>query len=69
MQHDSLSDSEHLRRVFPIVDLPSAILMKVKARCVFDAGAISAAELAEVDRRADETISQVNAKDSADCAA
>jgi len=46
-----------LDRVFPIVDMPSAVLMKVKARCVFGAGAITAAELAEIVRRADRAIS------------
>jgi hypothetical protein len=45
-------------RVFPIADMPSALLMKVKARCVFDAGAITAEELAEVERRANAAISQ-----------
>jgi hypothetical protein len=47
-----------LDRVFPIVDMPSAVLMKVKARCVFGAGAITAAELAEIVRRADTAISR-----------
>jgi hypothetical protein len=51
-------DWQHLDRVFPIVDVPSALLMKVKARCVFGAGAITAAELDEIDRRANRAISQ-----------
>jgi len=53
-----ISALEHLDRVFPIVDVPSALLMKVKARCVFGAGAITAAQLGEIDRRADEAIRQ-----------
>ena len=61
MQRDEAldgSDWDRLDRVFPIVDVPSALLMKIKARCVFDAGAITAAELDEIDRRADRTIMQ-----------
>jgi hypothetical protein len=55
-----------LDRVFPIVDMPSALLMKFKARCVFDAGAITAAELAEIDRRANAAISRATAAAPAD---
>jgi hypothetical protein len=55
------SDRIALDRVFPIVDMPSALLMKVKARCVFGAGAITAAELAEIIRRADTAISRATA--------
>jgi hypothetical protein len=64
-----IAEFDHLDRVFPIVDVPSAQLMKVKARCVFGAGAITAAQLAEIDRRADETIGEAAslAPDSADC--
>jgi hypothetical protein len=50
-----------LDRAFPIVDMPSAVLMKVKARCVFGAGAITATELAEIVRRADTAISRATA--------
>jgi len=49
---------DDLDQVFPIVDVPSAQLMKVKARCVFGVGAITAEQLAEIDRRADETIGE-----------
>jgi hypothetical protein len=64
MQDEKLNESsqlEHLDRVFPIVDVPSALLMKVKARCLFGAATISGAQLAEIDRRADETISRATA--------
>jgi hypothetical protein len=50
------SDRIELDRVFPIVDVPSALLMKVKARCVFAAGTITAADVAEINRRADAAI-------------
>lgn len=55
-----------LDRVFPIVDMPSALLMKVKAWCVFSAGAITAADLAEIDRRANAAISRATAVTQAD---
>ncbi len=53
-----IAELDHLDRVFPIVDVPSAQLMKVKARCVFGAGAITAEQLAEVDRRANEALDE-----------
>jgi hypothetical protein len=66
----TFSDLDRLARVFPIVDVASAQLMKVKARCVFGAGAITAAELAEVDRRANEAIGLArDAEEEADRAA
>jgi hypothetical protein len=52
------SERVAIDRVFPIADMPSALLMKVKARCVFDAGAITADELAEIERRANAAISR-----------
>jgi len=45
-----------LDRIFPIVDITSALLMKIKARYVFSAGAITATEFAEINRRADKVI-------------
>ena len=47
----------YLGDAFPIVDVPSALLMRLKARCVLDAGAITPAEFAEVDRRAQAALS------------
>jgi hypothetical protein len=43
---------EDLERIFPIVDIPSAQLMKVKARCLHDAGVITAAQKIIIDHRA-----------------
>jgi hypothetical protein len=60
------SDRIEFDRVFPIVDMPSALLMKIKARCVFSAGAITAADVAEIDRRADAAISLANVVVQAD---
>ncbi len=60
MQHAKTRDRSQradLERVFPIVDVPSALLMRLKARCVLDAGAITPAEFDEVDRRAEKAIS------------
>ena len=37
-----------LNRLFPIKDLPSARLMKLKAHCLFRAGVLSAEERAQV---------------------
>jgi hypothetical protein len=45
-----------LCRVFPIADVPSARLMKIKARSLYFAGIITAEHRVEVDRRADEVI-------------
>jgi hypothetical protein len=41
-----------LNQLFPIKDLPSARLMKLKAMCLFRAGVLSEAERAAVARRA-----------------
>ena len=48
---------EDLERIFPIVDIPSAQLMKIKARCLHGAGVITAAQKIIVDHRADAALS------------
>jgi len=42
-----------LNRIFPIEDLPSARLMKLKAFCLFRAGVLSEEEKAEIRQKAD----------------
>jgi hypothetical protein len=42
-----------LERLFPMEDLPSARLMKLKAFCLFRAGVINAQEKAEIRAKAD----------------
>lgn len=46
-----------LDQIFPIVDPPSAGLMKIKAQCLLAAGIITAAQKNAVDRRASELMS------------
>jgi hypothetical protein len=41
-----------LNRLFPIKDLPSARLMKLKAHCLFRAGVLSREERAQVEEKA-----------------
>ena len=42
-----------LNRLFPIDDVPSARLMKLKATCLFRAGVLTAEEKAEIRAKAD----------------
>jgi hypothetical protein len=42
-----------LNRIFPIKDLPSARLMKLKALCLFRAGVVSEEEKAAIEAKAD----------------
>ncbi len=42
-----------LKRLFPIKDLPSARLMKLKAHCLTRAGVLSDQERAMVERKAE----------------
>lgn len=42
-----------LNRIFPIKDLPSAKLMKLKAFCLFRAGVLSEHEKAEIQEKAE----------------
>jgi hypothetical protein len=44
--------------IFPIVDAPSARLMKIKAACLVRAGVITPLEKAKVDHRADQLIAR-----------
>lgn len=44
--------SQDLERLFPMKDLPSARLMKLKAFCLYRAGLLSEAERAAVIRKA-----------------
>jgi hypothetical protein len=46
-----------LKRMFPIVDPPSAWLMGIKAQCLFEVGIITAAQKQTIDRRAKEIVS------------
>jgi hypothetical protein len=48
--------SSDLHRIFPIPDVPSAHLMKIKAQSLYFVGIITAAQKAEVERRADGVI-------------
>jgi hypothetical protein len=45
-----------LKRIFPIVDLPSARLMRTKAQCLFEAGVITAAQKKTIDRKVNEIV-------------
>jgi hypothetical protein len=45
-----------LGRIFPITDVPTARLMKIKARALRFAGAITEEQWAEVNRRANAVI-------------
>ena len=45
-----------LSTLFPITDADSALLMKLKAHCLFGAGIITAAQKARVDRAAEAVI-------------
>ena len=47
-----------LKRLFPIKDLPSARLMKLKAHCLFRAGVLSRRERVEIEKKADAFIQQ-----------
>src|SRR5437660_3606753 len=49
---------DDLDRIFPIVDGPSAQLMKVKALCLNDAGVITAMQKVVIDRRADAVLAR-----------
>jgi hypothetical protein len=49
----------HWDDIFPIVDAPSARLMKVKAACLMRAGVITALQKSKIERRADLLIAQV----------
>jgi hypothetical protein len=42
-----------LKQIFPIKDLPSARLMKLKALCLFRAGVVSKTEKARIEEKAD----------------
>jgi hypothetical protein len=42
-----------LKRLFPMRDLPSARLMKLKAFCLFRAGVVSEQEMTEIREKAD----------------
>jgi hypothetical protein len=45
--------SQDLERLFPMKDLPSARLMKLKAFCLFRAGVLSEQEMTEIRAKAD----------------
>ena len=47
-----------LKRLFPIKDLPSARLMKLKAHCLTRAGVLSDQERAMVERKAESFLQQ-----------
>ena len=47
---------DELRRVFSITDVPSARLMRIKARALYLAGAITPEQRADVNRRANAVI-------------
>jgi hypothetical protein len=46
-------DAMDLKRLFPMQDLPSARLMKLKAFCLFRAGVLSEQEMTEIRQKAD----------------
>lgn len=51
--------SFHWDDIFPIVDAPSARLMKIKAACLAQAGIITTPQKSEIDLRADRLMERV----------